>query len=227
MVIKNIPKQLRSGFALVSTLSIMALLVVVVLGMLSLNTVENRAARNDKYQMEAQANARMALMVALGMLQSEAGRDQVVSFRSEILDIEPSDISSTNGVEHSKYTMVVPTSAVAEDPTVGRGLGLREVVELPRVLVSGNEEVDLSGLTSYPNGYTTWSTEKSSDWVKVYGDGGDANNDVYVPRVEVKNSVGVTSGSYAFWVEDEGVKGRLNLFDKSQPLANSSTLRQI
>lgn len=73
------------GFALIATMSVMALLVMVALAMLSLSTLEMRAAGNSHALAEARANARMGLMLALGELQKNAGPDQRVTANSSIL----------------------------------------------------------------------------------------------------------------------------------------------
>ena len=69
------------GFALVATVSMMVLLTLVAIAMLSLSTIEQRSSgggANDADRM-ARANARMALMIALGDLQKAAGPDQRVT----------------------------------------------------------------------------------------------------------------------------------------------------
>ena len=68
-----------SGFALIATISVMVLLVMVALAMLSLSTIELRASRQGDAMAEARANARLALMMAIGELQKEAGPDQRIT----------------------------------------------------------------------------------------------------------------------------------------------------
>ncbi|NWK56575.1 hypothetical protein HW115_13215 [Verrucomicrobiaceae bacterium N1E253] len=78
-----------SGFALVATISVMVLLVMIALAMLSLSTLELRSSISAKHQSIAKANARMALMIALGELQKYAGQDQRVTANASILDTDP------------------------------------------------------------------------------------------------------------------------------------------
>ena len=73
------------GFALVITLSLMILLTVVAVGLLSLSAVTMRAARQQTAQAEARANARLALIIAIGELQKQMGPDQRVSANGAIL----------------------------------------------------------------------------------------------------------------------------------------------
>ena len=75
-----------NGFALIATISVMVLLVMIALAMLSLSTIELRASQNGRAMAEAQANARMALMLAIGELQKHSGSDTRVTARADILD---------------------------------------------------------------------------------------------------------------------------------------------
>ena len=68
-----------SGFALIVTLMLMVLLVVLAIGMLSLSSIGQRTSMQGKNMVAARANARLAMMVALGDLQKYAGPDQRVT----------------------------------------------------------------------------------------------------------------------------------------------------
>jgi len=72
------------GFALISVLSVLALLTLVAVAFLSLATVQVRTTRAGDFQAEAEANARLALMIAIGELQREMGPDQRVSATSDL-----------------------------------------------------------------------------------------------------------------------------------------------
>jgi Tfp pilus assembly protein PilX len=91
------------GFALISTISIMALLMMIAMAMMSLSTIEQRSSQNTRGMVEAQANARMALMLAIGELQKSMGPDQRVSANAEILS-DPD--SSTSTVKQPHWTGV-------------------------------------------------------------------------------------------------------------------------
>ncbi len=73
------------GFALVATLSLMVLLAILAVGLLSLSAVTLRSSGQGAAQAEARANARMALMVAIGELQKQMGPDQRISANADIL----------------------------------------------------------------------------------------------------------------------------------------------
>ena len=90
----------KSGFALIATISVMVLLVMIALAMLSLSTIELRSAQNGKAMAEAQANARLALMLAIGELQKSMGPDQRVSATGDIL------ASNSSTIKHPHWTGV-------------------------------------------------------------------------------------------------------------------------
>ena len=64
-----------------ATVSMMVLMTLVAIAMLSLSTIEQRSSGGGANEADrmARANARMALMMALGELQKAAGPDQRVS----------------------------------------------------------------------------------------------------------------------------------------------------
>lgn len=77
-----VPKRLArrdKGFALVITLSLMILLVVVAVALLSLSTISLRTMSGESAAGVARANARMAVMLALGDLQKTMGDDRRVT----------------------------------------------------------------------------------------------------------------------------------------------------
>ena len=68
------------------TLSLMVLLTVIAIGLLGLSSIAQRSAGRDEDAARARANARMALMIAIGELQKQAGPDTRVTARADILD---------------------------------------------------------------------------------------------------------------------------------------------
>lgn len=79
-------QRARNGFALVITLSLMVLLTVIAVGLLTLSSISLRSSGAGEARAEAQANARMALMLAIGELQTSLGPDQAVSARASVIN---------------------------------------------------------------------------------------------------------------------------------------------
>jgi type II secretory pathway pseudopilin PulG len=67
----------------------MVLLAVITVGTLSLSVVTLRTGTQDSAKARAQANARMALMVAIGELQRHTGADTRVTASANIVDKKP------------------------------------------------------------------------------------------------------------------------------------------
>lgn len=96
-----------SGFALVVTVSLMILLTMLALGLLSLSAISLRGAGQSAAISEARANARLAMMLALGELQKQAGPDQQITANGSIV--------SDNAI-HPNWTGVWGQPNWLEDP---------------------------------------------------------------------------------------------------------------
>src|SRR5690606_16621148 len=78
-------RSARRGFALIVTITMMVLLSVLGVGLLSLGGVALRASSGSENRAIAQANARMALSVAIGELQRLSGPDTRITAAGGIL----------------------------------------------------------------------------------------------------------------------------------------------
>ncbi len=83
---KTLPPNNKPGFALVVTLTLMVLLSILAIGLLSLSTVSLRSMNASSPAETARANARMAVMMALGELQRTAGDDRRITADGSIYD---------------------------------------------------------------------------------------------------------------------------------------------
>ena len=79
-------KARKQGFALVVALLLMAMLSVLAIGLLSLSNIALRSSGAGEARRVAQANARMALALAIGKLQTELGDDRRITADAAISD---------------------------------------------------------------------------------------------------------------------------------------------
>jgi hypothetical protein len=182
---------MRRGFALVVTLSLMILLTVIAVGLLSLSTVSLRSSSHGKAMAEAQANARLALMLALGELQKSMGPDQRVSARAETLVQRPGIGTSVPqssaeawwvGVSHSDGSTPLPGGKPVEWLVSGAGSDPLVSLDNP-VKMIGAGSLDLAATTGGRN--------------------------IEAGRVKVRNPSNQVTGSYAWFVDDNGMKAKL------------------
>lgn len=100
--LSGIQRCKTAGFALIASISIMAVVLLLVVALFSLSSVETQSASVAAARTEAQANARMALMMAIGELQSQLGPDQRISANASIMDSSPED-TAVQGVANPHW----------------------------------------------------------------------------------------------------------------------------
>lgn len=198
--------QQRNGFALIASLSIMVLLVMITVGMLTLSTSEVRQSSQAKYQLEAQANARMALTIALGELQKYVGHDQRVTARADIHE----------GVSDDKKYVTGVWSTEQWDPLKPDQKKLLKW--LATIPVQDELNPDLTDVESPVKAF---SSALSSVITVVgkgsLGDSSDQSDHVKVATVPLMDSSGSVSGTYAYWVSDEASKASYAVPNKTNP----------
>jgi hypothetical protein len=82
---KNPRRGQRAGFALIITLMLMALLVILVTGLLTLSAVSLRSVNHEAARTQARANARLALALGLAQLQQQTGSDTRITAPADVL----------------------------------------------------------------------------------------------------------------------------------------------
>lgn len=175
--------SLSRGFALIATIVIMVLLVMVALAILSLSTIELRNGQNDKAVAEAQANARLALMLAIGELQRNLGPDQRVNANASLYLIDQTPRSQWMGV----YKSWPGEQKNRPEP------------EFLRWMVSGNPQ-DLANKEAYAAGEIADSMVKLVD-SGTLGSGLDHRFHVEAGKVMLDDR-----HALAWWVGDETSK---------------------
>ncbi|WP_193211929.1 hypothetical protein [Luteolibacter marinus] len=213
----------ESGFALVATLIIVPLLVLLAVSLLGISSIELRKSSTQLARLEARANARMALEIAIGELQANLGPDQRTSSDSRILDGSPAGVSSSLTQPH--WVNVWRTTEEDGTPFITRDAedgGLRDsrasggwdaASDRIATLVSGNE--DEFRFRDGPDP----ALPAEEEMIELVGKGSVGETDdrdrVSAPRVDLMEGE-VQRGSYAWWVGDLGIKANVAVPDASK-----------
>lgn len=206
---KKSPKNFAcNGFALIVTLSLMILLTVLAVGLLSLSSITLRSTQSQNADNIARANARMALVMALGELQTSMGPDARVSARAETLakDARISGNVSANtpkawwvGISHSDGTSKLTPAN-------------KDIVWL----ISGLSGGTLGGNLQDP---VKMISSGSLDLAAFTG-----GSDIEAGRVPVKDTNDQINGTYAWFVNDNGMKAQLSSSHSDVINGNPTTL---
>lgn len=192
------------GFALVVTLSLMILLTVIAVGLLSLSSISLRSSATQSAQAAARANARMAMMLAIGELQKMTGPDQRVTMTSGLqTGTLPANPNWTGATDVSP-TALTPD---AKSATI-------------KWLVSGETPDPAKPLTKS-------AQLNQGDALKLgtFNSTPTTTADLLAPLVNITQ--GNNKGRYAWWIGDEGTKARVDVAKpKIIPTTDSARLAQ-
>ncbi|WP_414664383.1 hypothetical protein [Horticoccus sp. 23ND18S-11] len=201
----NLPPVVRSagrgkpaaprGFALLLVITLLAFIVLLLVGLATYTRIETAVAGNTQRQSQARENALLALNVALGQLQANAGADtRVTAAAAGVPSVHP---------QKRYYTGVWNTTATEFNQPVW--------------LVSGVETGAAQDVTQ--------ATTPAANQVMVVAtntDGSAAAQNVMVPlqNITVPGVPGQTGsvlvGKYAWWVGDQGIKAPVAVGDGSE-----------
>ena len=186
----------RAGFALIATLSVMVLLVMVSMGVMSLSTSQIRVIKSDGLRLAAQANARLALMMALGELQKAAGPDRRITANASVLG-DSAEQPQLLGVWESFKQANTDSTSISYDSQKKNDF----VVWLSSGALEDRLDQD-------------YATRMVSDPVMLVrsatGEGGVG--DVLAESLKISNEDGV-AGRYAWHVFDESQKANITMQD--------------
>lgn len=203
------------AFVLVSTLLLVGLATILVVTAAMMSRVERKASSNTAKIEQARANALFALDVALNQIQREAGPDQRVTARAEILDTNSTTLN-TSTVKQPLWTGVWTTGTnqldVGASPQRATSLGAVSPTTANKIaaakwLVSGAGSLDpaaFAGSTNTPNAQAALLAR--------YQAANASAIDVLAPLVPMLSGSN-TNGAYAYWVSDEGLKAKVNQAD--------------
>ena len=244
----------RRGFSLVLSLTIMAMMVMVVIVLAAFLSVESKLAKAAQYRTQSRLQALVSLRLAIGHLQQEAGPDRRMTARADITAnglYPPSNPdscpSSSNPASWTWATLPNPlwTGVWRSDrPT-----------QPPAWLVSGRHDkaansqtINLFGQTDYtPEQWVPWQpdynpTPQNSPAIMIPLVGpasattyelatpttaGRPEGRISLPKISLPDAN--VAGSYCYWIGDEGVKARINMQDAriSPPTTVASTEKAL
>lgn len=194
----------------------MLLMAMIAVGLLSLSTTVLRTAGSDRDQQLARANARLALSIAIGELQTLLGPDERVCAPSSLYE-DDGPIAQPNWVAVWSTRREDGSSFWARDDAEGGLRDLRAEDEWERedaalsYLVSGNEG---GRAAQGPRLYEPFQAEgEDGSWVELVGAGtlgnsAPARDRVSVPRISVGGE-GALEGTYGYWVGDLGARANV------------------
>ena len=194
----------RAGFALVVSLAMLLLLGLVAVGMLGLAAVELRKSGRDEPAAVARANARLALVRAIGQLQVELGPDTRISAQADLLKA---------GMKQPHWTGV--WSSRAED---GGSLFLRDdldggLKDIRYGRAGGVGERARAWLVSGMADPVAGPSRERAVMLHRHADG----TALEVAKEAVAGAGGKVSGHHAWWTGDLGVRAHVAVTDPWEP----------
>lgn len=213
----------EGGFALVLTVSILVLLAVVAVGLLTLSTITVRKGALTADAAEAKANARLALILALGDLQKLAGADtRITAAAATMIPVEGSGSTSAAGVpqitgvwrswedgDQEEDGFVGPDydlkavlgSSEKEEPDSGRFLGW---------LISDTMEPD----ATRPPTLTPGGGRVPMLSTGTLGDDLGPGEEVHLNPITLNSSS--NSGGFSWWVSGENSKANISVAEEEK-----------
>ncbi|RYD24817.1 MAG: hypothetical protein EOP87_25495, partial [Verrucomicrobiaceae bacterium] len=210
--LQKLRRKPNKGFALIVTLSLMILLTVIAVGLLTLSTIALRSSGQGAAMASARANARLAMMIAIGELQRTTGPDRAITAPASI--VKETNPMGVTGV----WTPWKPGSTGNSRTRAARDGNFQQW------LLSSVDPMSASSLDNLP-----LAAAGDKNAVTLVGDGylGDRSTDkgddqrIHVVSTRVNN--GNSRGGMAWAVIDESVKARADLYEK-EPRAKSAAL---
>ena len=195
------PRRHPRGFALVVTLSLMILLTVIAVGLLSLSSISLRSSSQGEAMQSARANARLALMLAIGQVQQATGPDQRVTV---VADQRPksADGKETAAAEGNRHW----TGVFRSWPSTAMD---RPSPEFLSWMVSGNPTAVADA--KLPDAKLP-DPSPTTDAVELVGAGtlGTAATLGRIKVPTVKVSQNGKAAKLAWWVGDQGMKAAIS-----------------
>lgn len=204
------------GFALLIVVTLLAFIVLLLLGLAVFTRIETSVAGNTQRQAQARENALLALNVAVGQLQRHAGPDTRVSATAasfggldgtrHYTGVWSSDAAATSTPAMPLTWLVSGNELTQADPDPAAPPGSR--IPAPLAVTPdapGTRTVELLGRN------TTGSSSRNTDYVVA------PLTDITATGVPgAPPAAATTIGRYAWWVGDQGVKAPVALPDTAE-----------
>jgi len=186
----------QRGFALVIALSLMAFILLLLVSMTALVRVETRSASLATEQLAARQNAVLGMMVALGDLQKYTGPDRRSTAPAARVDGDPAT-DLIEGLAQPRWTGVW---GLPEDSSSPDGVDPRAAPERIAWLVSSDPSDPADPAAAPPDPVVLASEVEVPD-----------NDPLFeFPAVEASKRFFGQDNAYAYWIDDEGAKAKLN-----------------
>lgn len=198
----------RSGFALIITISLMVLLSLLAVGLLGLSVVNLRTTSNGAAMAEARSNARLALMLALNDLQTNAGPDTRITAPAGTLGDEIPQPSLTGVWNSRKLDPDSPDRDADLSDSAKAGDFRRWLVSTKDAQSAEQQDFGKQAAPASDTSRIMLSKQYSVD----------GNSEFRVDSVRVQStpdSSSLIGGRLAYAVFDEGTKARVDLGVKS------------
>ena len=212
----------RRGFSLVLSLTIMAMMVMVVIVLAAFLSVESKLAKAAQYRTQSKLHALVSLRLALAHLQQEAGPDRRMTAQADLGADSNQPGWNWQTIRNPLWTGVWRS----DKPT-----------QPPAWLVSGrhdrpanSQSINLFGKNDYEVDHwvpfqTDYNPTTGPMMITLVGDAtampaelmnwpttpGRPDGRIYLPKVQLPDAN--VAGAYCYWIGDEGVKAKLNLTD--------------
>ncbi len=216
---------MKSGFALVVTLSLMILLTVIAVGLLSLSSISLRQASSSLAQAEARQNARLSVQLAIGQLQSLTGHDTRITAAADLVASQNVPVTgawrSWEGKDHeSNGKPKAPDYASKKE--AGEPFAPPSVAGTGRFLgwLTSTATTEKPDISSIPN----VSDKFETGYVAMVSDGSVLTTDprkVFMKPTLVNNS----KGAIAWWTSGDNSKAMINT-DRVEKPATTVTWQQ-
>ena len=212
---KSKENSYNRGFALISTINLVALLAFVAIALLSLSIINSRSKSSSKNKELAEGNAKLALYEAIGQLQLKAGHDtRITAPATAVIDnVSPANhadtsLSPVTGVWRSWEGSDHDATGLPQKPNYAEKLNTGD----PDGVVSSNSGRFLGWLVNGDQAENDADSppDLSSGSVSLLDEGtlgSGAENDEIV-RIDPTSIDG--GGSYAWWVQGENTKANLD-----------------